>query len=66
MPRSRGLGESPLSCRILLGVDSFCLHSLRQLVWWQPDRLLGVAAGQEEAIVELSISTKGSLEIAKW
>ena len=42
------------SCR--LGGSPFCLHSLRQLVWWQESQLLGVVMeGEGEAVVELSL-----------
>ena len=39
-----------------LGGSPFCLHSLRQLVWWQEWQLLGVVMeGEGEAVVELSL-----------
>ena len=56
------------SCR--LGGSCFCLHSLRQLVWWQGARLLGVVSqGEEEAVVELSLQVDRAshrVEVNRW
>lgn len=49
------IGSNSLtSCR--LDGSPFCLHSLRQLLWWQESQLLGVVLeGEGEAVVELSL-----------
>lgn len=49
------IGSNSLtSCR--LDGSPFCLHSLRQLAWWQESQLLGVVLeGEGEAVVELSL-----------
>ncbi len=52
--------------------ETFCLHTVRQLQWWRPDRLVGVVSEEgagQESVVEFAVSIdkeKGSVEIAKW